>query len=197
MIHKEDCSDKDADNDLVKLSLKNQDYFYCLILRYEDKLLRYIRRISSSSREDAEDILQEVFISVYKNLNDFDNKLKFSSWIYRIAHNQTISHWRKIQSRPKTISGDNEDNNLFDFIAGDDDILKSLERKCSAEQIREIIFSLDDKYRDVLVLKFLEDKDYKEISDILKKPMGTVATLINRAKKKLLKSLKSRGFNNL
>lgn len=196
MLEKEKCKEFE-DNKLVKLSLQNQEYFYCLILRYEDRLLRYIRRISSSSKEDAEDILQEVFISVYKNLNDFDNKLKFSSWIYRIAHNQTISHWRKIQSRPKTISGDDENNSLFDFIAGDDDILKIIERKCSAKHIREVIFNLDDKYKDVLVLRFLEDKDYKEISDILKKPMGTVATLINRAKKKLLKNLKRREFNNL
>jgi len=94
MINKEACEKKE-DSELVELSLKKQDYFYCLILRYQEKLLRYIRRISASSKEDAEDILQEVFMSVYKNLNDFDNSLKFSSWIYRIAHNKTVSHWRK------------------------------------------------------------------------------------------------------
>ncbi len=195
MLDREKCEEF-KDDELVKLSLENQDYFYCLILRYEDKLLRYIRRISSSSKEDAEDILQEIFISVYKNLNDFDSNLKFSSWIYRIAHNKTVSHWRKIQSRPKTVSGDDEDNNLFDFIAGDDDLLKSLEQKCSAKQIRKIIFNLDDKYREVLVLRFLEDKDYKEISDILKKPMGTVATLINRAKKKFVEEFEKKSNDN-
>ena len=184
MINQEECA-KIEDSDLVKLSLKNQEYFYCLILRYEKRLFYYIRRISSSSKEDTEDILQEVFISVYKNLNDFDDNLKFSSWIYRITHNKTVSQWRKASSRPKTVSADDENNKLFEFVANDEDIVSDLDREISASQIRKIIFKMDDKYRDVLVLKFLEDKDYKEISDILKKPMGTVATLINRAKHKL------------
>ncbi|MDD5652306.1 MAG: RNA polymerase sigma factor [Candidatus Moranbacteria bacterium] len=194
MINIEEC-EKTDDGDLVKLSLKNQDYFYCLISRYQKKLLRYIRRISSFSKEDAEDVLQEVFISVYKNLNEFDNDLKFSSWIYRIAHNKTVSQWRKLSARPKTVSGDDEDNNLFEFIAGDDDIAKKLEKKCSSKRIRKIIFSLEEKYRDVLVLKFLEDKDYREISDILKKPMGTVATLISRAKKRFIEETKRQNID--
>lgn len=194
MINKEACENKE-DSELVELSLKKQDYFYCLISRYQEKLLRYIRRISSSSKEDAEDILQEVFMSVYENLNDFDNGLKFSSWIYRITHNRTISHWRKIKARPKTISGDDEENNLFDFIEGGDDLAKNLERKQSSKEVRKIIFSLDEKYRDVLVLKFLEDMDYKEISDVLKKPMGTVATLLNRAKKRFAEEAKKQDLD--
>ena len=153
-------------------------------MRYEEALLRYVRRISYATKEDAEDILQEVFLSVYQNLNDFDESLKFSSWIYRIAHNKTVSAGRKTNARPKTVSTD-EDSDLFAFIASDEDILKDLEKKCDAKKTREIIGRMDKKYQDVLVLKFLEDKDYREISDILKKPMGTVATLINRAKKKL------------
>lgn len=185
MINKEACEKKE-DSELVELSLKKQDYFYCLILRYQEKLLRYIRRISSSSKEDAEDILQEVFVSVYENLNDFDRNLKFSSWIYRIAHNKTISHWRKLKARPQTVSGDDEENSLFEFIESKDDIAEELERKFSSKEVRKIIFSLDEKYREVLVLKFLEDMDYKEISDVIRKPMGTVATLINRAKKKFI-----------
>jgi len=194
MINQEECEKKE-DGELVKLSLKNQEYFYCLILRYEKKLFNYIRRISSSSKEDTEDILQEVFISVYKNLNDFDNNLKFSSWIYRIAHNKTISQWRKNISRPKTVSGDDEENNLFAFISSDEDIAKNFEKKCSAREIRNIIFKLDENYKAVLVLRFLEDKDYREISDILKKPMGTVATLINRAKKKFIEEAKKQNID--
>jgi len=183
MIEENICQEK-TDNELVKLSLENEDYFYCIIERYEKILTHYIRRISVSSIEDAEDILQEVFLSVYQNLNDFDESLKFSSWVYRIAHNKTISAWRKIKSRPKTVSTD-EENNLFDFIASDENIQKELERKCDAKQLRRALEKVNEKYREVLVLKFLEEKDYREISDILKKPMGTVATLINRAKKNL------------
>ncbi|KKP58445.1 MAG: RNA polymerase sigma-70 factor, ECF subfamily [Candidatus Moranbacteria bacterium GW2011_GWF2_34_56] len=183
MLNVEDCVDR-SDNELVKLSLENQKYFYCIISRYEKVILYYILRISSFPREDAEDILQDVFISVYKNLNEFDNSLKFSSWIYRIAHNKTISAWRKIKVRPRAIPTDEEDN-LFDFIASGENIVLELENKHTAQELRKSLEKLDEKYKEVLVLKFLEDKDYKEISDILKKPLGTIATLINRAKKKL------------
>lgn len=183
MINMEECAEKD-DSELVQLSLENSKYFYCIISRYEKIIGHYIRRISSMPKEDVEDILQDVFISVYKNLNDFDSSLKFSSWIYRIAHNKTVSAWRKIKVRPQSILTD-EDTKLFDFIASKEDILGDLERKYDAQEMRRVLGNIDEKYREVLVLKFLEDKDYKEISDILKKPMGTVATLINRAKKKL------------
>jgi RNA polymerase sigma-70 factor (ECF subfamily) len=130
----------------------------------------------------VEDTLQDVFISAYKNLNDFDQDLKFSSWIYRIAHNKVISHFRKITARPKTVTYEG-DGQLLNILASSEDLAKELERKYTGEEVRAILKGLDEKYREVLVLKFLEDKDYKEISDILEKPMGTVATLINRAKK--------------
>ncbi|MGW8184896.1 MAG: RNA polymerase sigma factor [Candidatus Moraniibacteriota bacterium] len=183
MINLEEC-EKREDSELVRLSLKNQEYFYCIISRYEKAILYYIRRISSLSKEDAEDVLQDVFISVYENLNEFDKSLKFSSWIYRIAHNKTISAWRKTRSRPQSISTD-ENIDLFNLIASKEDIIGDLEKKINADELRVVLDGMDKKYREVLVLKFLEDKDYKEISDILKKPMGTVATLINRAKQRL------------
>ncbi|MFZ2154307.1 MAG: RNA polymerase sigma factor [Candidatus Moraniibacteriota bacterium] len=187
MINLEECEKKE-DSELVSLSLANQEYFYCIIARYERVIFHYILRISNSSKEDAEDILQEVFMSVYENLNEFDKSLKFSSWIYRIAHNKTISAWRKMKTRPKTIWTE-EDQNLFNLISSDEDILGNLEKKCSAKEVQSALGELDERYREVLVLKFLEDKDYKEISDILKKPMGTVATLINRAKGQLREKL--------
>jgi len=193
MINIENCETK-TDNELVNLSLENEDYFYCIISRYEGLLTHYIQRISLSSKEDAEDILQEVFMSVYQNLNEFDGSFKFSSWIYRIAHNKTISVWRKLKSRPKSISTD-ENVDLFNIIASDENILKDLEKKCDAKKLSKALNKLDEKYREVLVLKFLEDKDYKEISDILKKPLGTIATLLNRAKIKLRKEVEKMEIN--
>lgn len=171
-----------TDEQLVMETLKNPEVYAFIVERYEEKLLRYIMRISAGSREDAEDTLQDVFLSAYKNLNDFDQDLKFSSWVYRIAHNKVISHFRKVTARPKTTTYEG-DTQLLNILASEEDIAKSLEKKYTSEQVRETIEQLDPKYKEVLVLKFLEEKDYKEISDILQKPMGTVATLINRAKK--------------
>lgn len=171
-----------TDEELVELTLQNHEAYGFIVERYEEKLLRYIMRISAGSKEDAQDLLQDVFLSAYKNLNDFDQNLKFSSWIYRIAHNKVISHFRKITARPKTTTYEG-DSQLLNILASEEDIARNLEKKYTAQQVRETIDSLDERYREVLILKFLEEKDYKEISDILEKPMGTVATLINRAKK--------------
>ena len=84
-----------ADNDIVEMVIKDPNSYKYIIERYEKKLLGYIRRILFVSKEDAEDILQDVFIKAYKNINSYDSKYSFSSWIYRIAHNESVSFLRK------------------------------------------------------------------------------------------------------
>ncbi|MCK5022073.1 MAG: sigma-70 family RNA polymerase sigma factor [Candidatus Pacebacteria bacterium] len=178
--------DKKTDEDLVFLVLENQDYFLYLVRRYEKKLGRYISRISNLSSDDMEDILQDVFIKIYKNLNAFDTSLKFSSWAYRITHNEVISNYRKLKNKATVISFD-LDGEFIKNIADDLDIEKNLNLKDLKTDISLILNKMDLKYREVLILKYLEEKKYNEISDILKKPEGTVATLLNRAKKQFLK----------
>ena len=188
----EKCESK-TDEELASLSLKDQDFFYCLLSRYEDRLLRYLSRAFFFSREDAEDVLQETFLKIYKNLNGFDPSLKFSSWAYRIAHNESVSFLRK--HNPKIFNTYNEED--LEKISSDIDLEKEMEKKHSAEMARGIIQSLKENYREALILKFLEDKSYEEISDIIKKPVGTVATLISRAKKQFKKiSLEKYGGNS-
>ncbi len=187
MITGSECVNK-TDEQIVVLTLKNQDYYLCLMKRYEAKLLNYILKISNISREDAEDILQEIFIKAYQNLNDFDLNYKFSNWIYSIAHNATISAFRKKKVRPQTVSW--EDKDLNNILESTLDVENTSLQKLTYKQILKIINRLPLKYKDVLILKFMEGKDYREISDILHKPMGTIATLINRAKKSLKQELK-------
>jgi len=169
------------DEELVPLILQNQDLFLYIVRRYEEKLARYIMRISGLGKEDVEDLLQEVFIKVYQNLNDFDTSLKFSSWIYRIAHNETISNYRKLKSRPVGVSY-NDDPALANQLASKINFVKEIEKEYDAKIIRSVLEKMDKKYKEVLVLKFLEEKDYNEISDILQKPIGTVGAMINRGK---------------
>ncbi len=178
-----------SDKELVALSLKNQENFLFLIKKYEDKLSSYIRRLTNASNEDIEDILQEVFIKTYLNLNDFDYELKFSSWIYRITHNEVISHHRKLQARPQ---GHYEvlDEDALDNISSELDIPKELDNKLLKNKIFEVLNKLKDKQKEIIVLKFFEEKTYEEISDIIKKPMGTVASLMNRSKKEFKKEFK-------
>ena len=173
-----------TDEELAQISLEDADMFGLLIERYEGKLFAYIKRTINFPSAETEDVLQEVFIKAYKNLNSFDPELKFSSWIYRITYNHTISYWRKNKNNNNTLSIEDSEV-LIKTLSTDEDISADLNSKLESESVREAINSLDKKYRDVLVLKFLEDKSYEEISDILKKPSRTIATLINRAKTKL------------
>lgn len=192
MITEDNCQDK-KDEDLAVLVLDDRDYFLCLMRRYEGKLLRYVRRISSLGEEETEDLLQEVFIKVYKNINDFDNGLKFSSWIYRITHNEVINNYRKSLARPQAAWDENE--KILLSIADEFNVEQEVDQDLLKKDIARLLDKLDGKYREVLVLKFLEEKDYKEISDILRKPMGTIATLVNRAKKQFLKIHKQSKIN--
>jgi len=169
------------DKELVEKSLQNKDYFLILSNRFEAPLLRYIKRLSGLNNEDAEDVLQEVYIKTYLNLSSYNPKLKFSSWIYRITHNHTISELRKRSSRPISYI----DPQDLSHIKSSSDVLKEANDKLDLEQVKKAIYSLKDKYRQVLVLRILEEKEYQEIADILKKPIGTVSTLLNRAFKKL------------
>jgi len=183
-----------SDEELVKKSLQDIDYFACIYERYEQKLIRYILRISSFDFAEAEEILQEAFVKVWQNLNEFDETLKFSSWIYRIIHNVTITEWKKSQSKGKDKTQE-YDEELFQNLPAKLDLEKEVNQKFVENNIRKILQLIPEKYREILILKFLEEKDYKEISDILKKPSGTVATLINRAKESFRQTAKQENIS--
>jgi len=172
---------KKTDEELAIMAEGNIAVFEELISRYEKKLMRYIARIANFSNEENEEVLQEIFIKVWKNINSFSSDLKFSSWIYRIAHNETISIYRKAKSRG--ISDQVELNDEL-FLPSKIDFVKELDDKISSHNIQNVLLEMDTKSREILVLKFLEEQSYEEISDILKLPMGTIATRINRAKEK-------------
>lgn len=180
-----DCSSK-TDKDIIKIvSSWNIDAFYCVVEKYEEKLLKYIMRITNIDLEEAENLLQEVFIKVYKNINEFNEGLTFSSWIYRIAHNITIDYYRKNKDKKEvSLQTDDEDYvNLIELLESDINIEEEYKKKELLIKIMNTINQLDTKYKEILILKFLEEKNYSEISDILKIPEWTVATLINRWKK--------------
>lgn len=180
------CAEK-TDEELAEESRKDEQAYACLMERYEKKLSRYIMRIGIFAKEDAEEILQETFLKTYENIEGFDSGMKFSSWIYRIAHNEAVSRIRHDASRKILFQDEFED--VAETIADEIHLEEEVDKRILSQEIRNTINTLDPKYKDVLVLRFLEHKDYNEISDILKKPPGTVATLLNRAKERLKKEL--------
>ncbi len=173
-----------SDQELVAQTIKNKQAFTAIVDRYEAPLLRYISRLGCKDNSAARDLLQEIFIKTFVHLNDYDHSLQFSSWIYRIAHNETISYFRKERSRPGVLVRA-EDFFLFETIADDALLSDQKEHRHTVLEIKAAVDRLEPKYREIIVLKFFEEKSYEEISDILQIPQGTVATLISRAKKKI------------
>ena len=181
-------TNKKRDAELVVKSLNNKDAFAEIISCYELALRRYLVRLGCRDTHDIEDLLQEIFLKVYVNLNEFEPELQFSSWIYRIAHNEAVSFFRKKNIRPVTVTTE-EDLQIFTNIADEGDFVQLLNDHMNVEIFRIALTQLEVQHRDVLVLRFLENKDYAEISDILKIPIGTVGTAINRGKKLLRDSI--------
>lgn len=182
-----------SDIELVSLSLKDKEVFSQIIERYQNKLYRYVRRISSFSDDHISDILQNTFIKAYTNLNSFDTSFQFSSWLYRITHNETISFLRKNKKHIEATLF--PDDSLEEFIS-DVDIEGQHGKIEDSEVLWKAIRSLNQKYQDVIMLKYFEHKSYDEISDIIQKPPGTVATWISRAKKEIQNILKKNNYKH-
>jgi RNA polymerase sigma-70 factor (ECF subfamily) len=174
-----------SDELIVKAALQDKEQFGVLMDRYEAKLRRYIARLGVRNPDDQLDVLQDIFLKVYRNLNGFDPKLKFSSWIYRIAHNEAISSYRKKNVRPEGhLVADSEE--ILTFVSGSLETADvAFDKTITAEQVSNALLQLDKKYSEVLLLRFFEHKEYDEISDILQIPIGSVGTLIHRGKKQL------------
>jgi len=195
-----DCS-KYSDVEVVsKISSWDVDAFYCLVEKYEQKLLKYISRITNVDSMEVENILQEVFIKAYTKINSYNSDYSFSSWIYRIAHNHTIDYFKKnkkhLEVNINSSESTDENINFLELIESDESVENNVSSKELNIKIWEIINSLDVKYKEILILKFLEEKNYREISDILKIPEWTVATLINRGKKQFKQKAEEQNLIN-
>lgn len=182
-----------SDAELIEMAKKNPESFGILMERYQGPLFHYIRRIAQLPKEDAEDLLQEVFIKIYQKLNEYSEELKFSSWAYRIAHNHVIDHFRKMNARPRTNAL--EDGEWEKIVHSSINLTKNIADKDCVEKIKSCIRELSIHQREVLILRFVEEKEYEEIMDILKKPKGTVATLISRGKETLVKNMKEKNID--
>lgn len=200
-------TDKDfasiSDEEIVKkVASGDKEFFAEIINRYEPKLARYSKKFLFGYDESA-DGLQEVFIKTYINIKSFDTNKKFSSWIYRIAHNEFINIIKKNKTEP--ISVFDLDTiipfaiNRLDSSESESVIKEKIELESMYKSIEKNIKSLPVKYREPLILYIYEEKSYEEISEILQMPTSTVGVRINRAKsllKQLSKTDNSINLNN-
>ncbi|MCY8939338.1 RNA polymerase sigma factor SigW [Peribacillus frigoritolerans] len=159
---------------------------------YKDKVFQICFRMLGN-RQEAEDLAQEAFVRAYVNIRSFNITMKFSTWLYRIATNLCIDRLRK--KKPDyyldaEMAG-TEGLNMYSQIASDmakpEEEVESLELQ---ETIQVEIMKLPEKYRSVIVLKYIEELSLKEISEILDLPVGTVKTRIHRGREALRKQLR-------
>jgi len=179
--------EKLSDEEIISRSLVDLEYFGCLYQRYELQLQFYVSKMSDFSADEIKDIMQNAFIKFWKNINGFDSSMKLSSYLYRVVHNEMISHWRKNQSSEKI------GQTWFSDMSTQVNPCEGNEN--SRSEIDLVLNQMPLKFKEILVLKFLEDMNYKEISNILKIPEGTVATRISKAKKVFLDIVKKQDID--
>jgi RNA polymerase sigma-70 factor (ECF subfamily) len=178
------------DGVLVEAALRDRNAYAEVVRRHEAVIARYVKRLLGPKAQAAEDVLQEVFIKAYVNLNDYDRTRPFAPWLYRIAHNEAMSFLRKHRAERHAIGG--EDALLIlERTADGEDPGVLWQRRRTADEVRQALHALGRRYRDVLVLRYLEEKSYDQIADILEMPPGTVATLIARGLRQLKDSLRA------
>ncbi len=127
-------------------------------------------------RDDVEDVVQEVFIKVYKGLASYRAEAKLSTWIYRIARNEALNAVSR-----KRIIGESIDEAWIEAPAGSRPDAQ-FERKAERSELENHLASLDETQRTVLELRYLGERSYEEIAEILGLPIGTVKSHIHRAK---------------
>lgn len=184
---------------------KNGDIcaFEDLISKYEKKVYNTVLRIIRD-KEAAKDISQEVFIKVYKSLKNFNEKSKFSTWLYRIAVNTSIDELRKNKNRYNNISLDNPDpehDNTrqaeFEISGSKDTPEEKLIKKEKIKELYKAINMLQEDQRILILLRDIQGLSYDEISDVTGIKIGTVKSKLNRARNALKELiLQSELFSN-
>lgn len=175
---------------LVRLSRTGDSAAFMELIRlYRDKLHRLAYRMLNN-QHDSEDIVQETFMRVYLNLNQYDDKQKFSTWVYRIGKNLCIDLLRKKKEVHSLDSGAREESDLTYYdkltsgeISPENRVL-SLEFQ---EQLMRVISKLSDKYRMIVMLYYLQELTLEEISETLGLPVTTVKTRLYRGREQLRK----------
>ncbi|MDQ3388784.1 MAG: sigma-70 family RNA polymerase sigma factor [Gemmatimonadota bacterium] len=184
------------DHELVARARKGSEAAYRELLgRYQRPVFSLVYRMVRD-REQAEDLAQETFVKVFNNIERFDPKYKFSSWIFKIATNLTIDVLRR--KEPVTVSIDgsrhassNEEVEAtrIQVVSDEENPEELLEARELGEEIERAIGELRPEYRTAILLRHVEGRPYEEIAEIMAVPLGTVKTYIHRARGELRETL--------
>ncbi len=177
---------EETDEAIAKIVQKgDSESFGLLVERYEQKLTRYARKFLSRG-EDIKDIIQDVCVKAYVNIQSFDTNKRFSPWIYRIAHNELVNALKKKQRSPLFFF---DLDVIFPHPVASETADGETHRQEEKRILDAYLGRIGPKYREPLILYFFEEMEYKEIADILQIPVSTVGVRIARGKAMLKKLL--------
>ena len=166
------------------------DSFEIIVKKYE-KMIYNLAMTKTQNRENAQDISQECFLRAYKMLRSYRTESAFSTWIYRICQNLISDFYRK-SKKIKTVSlsvtdlsGNDDESKERDIEDTESEPSEQIIRTEKIEKIREIINSLPNDLREIIILRDLNNISYSQISEMLDIEMGTVKSRLNRAREKL------------
>lgn len=177
-----------SDEDLMsQFQMGTVEAFDLLVGRYHDPLTNYIYRFLGDMKE-CEDLLQETFLRVYRNRHSYRRIAKFSTWLYTIAGNLARSEYRKRKRRRLySLQSVNRDDEEYEVEIPDETFLpdKHAEGTIQDRYIQDALAQIPEEFREVVVLRDVQQLAYEEIADITGLPMGTVKSRINRGRTKL------------
>ncbi|MFQ3609888.1 MAG: sigma-70 family RNA polymerase sigma factor [Fimbriimonadales bacterium] len=181
---------------IERAQARDTEAFDQIVHRYADRLYNYVVRLLGNA-QDAEDVVQEVFIRAYQALPNFDGRASLSTWLYRIATNLCIDHRRKQSRRVPTVSIHRDETSEDDFGEwefADQQTPNPLEHALSRELqavVEGAIAQLSPKLKTVLLLYDVEELSYEEIAQVLGIPMGTVKSRLNLARSQVQKQVEA------
>ena len=161
---------------------KNRGNFLPYYQQFKDKIYNYFLYRLGFDKPLAEDLTSEVFIKALKSFADFDESKKFQSWIYMIAHNHLVNHY-KLSGRTIPLEP------LENILSYND---KSAEEKYELERVLKIIDALDETDREIIRFKFIDELSNEEIADLLEKEDGAIRTQMSRSLSKLREILNNK-----
>ena len=187
-----------ADCDLVARAVAGREAcFEELVSRYQRPIAAYVYRMVGNY-DAALDLTQEVFIKVYNSLNRYRSEFKFSTWIYKIAHNAAIDYLRRHAVREQAlVSGKDTERSEVAIASRRLTPEQESEKKERRSEIEAVVQELPTAYRELIVLRHSQDLSYDEIAEVTGLPLGTVKNRLFRAREAMRDALLQRGITSL
>lgn len=187
-----------TDGELIEIAITGrEDSFEELVRRYQRPITNYVYRMLSDY-DAALDVTQEVFIKVYNSLARYSSDYKFSTWLYRIAHNAAIDYMRRNSVNQQSIETENADGSYqIQIESPRPSPEQERERSEWRTEIESVVKCLPAVYRELILLRHAQDLSYDEIAEITSLPLGTVKNRLFRAREMMREIFVERGFTGI